>query len=409
MKNLISYSLLLTMLLLLFSCQEKVPQQIIKLTNPSAFNRIDEPIILARSIFTTDDIAGKQCVVLDQDQKEIPFQLDDLDEDGNWDELFLLVNFKAKESKNLTVKWLSKANSNNDFTKRANVRFASSHADNKILNDVTRLRSTDTKLSQAEFQMEGPAWENDVVAFRNYFDARNGMDIFGKRTKEMILQKVGINGQNYHELDDWGMDILKVGTSLGAGGIAISSGDTLYRVDLPEKSSYHLILNGPLRSMFDLKHDNFKVGDHSLNINHRISIWGGAACYKSSVSITGLQGDDALVTGIVNLHSDAFMEEKANQYWILATHDIQAEDKAALGMALLANRENVIGVSEAPKEGSGIVSTYLLKLKAKNNIPTDFYFYAGWATQDKRYADKTFFMNRLKEDGLRWSTPIVIK
>ncbi|HHH49946.1 MAG TPA: DUF4861 domain-containing protein [Saprospiraceae bacterium] len=406
MKKQITFSIFITMLLLT-ACQERTTQQIIKLTNPSDFDRVDEPIVLARNIFTIKDIPNKNCIVLDKDQRAIPFQLDDLDEDGQWDEMFLLVDLKKKEQIDIIVMWTDQM-SNKQFRQRANVRFANKAGD-KILNDVNRLRSTDTKLSQAEFQMEGPAWENDVVAFRNYFDARNGIDIYGKRTKEMILHKVGINGQNYHQLDDWGMDILKVGTSLGAGAIAISSGDTLYRVDLPETSTYHLLVNGPLRSVFDLKHHNFKIGDHQLNINHRISIWGGAACYKSSVTIDGLQGNDALVTGIVNLHSDTYIEEKADQYLILATHDIQAEDQAALGMALLAKSKDVIDVSEAPKEGSGIVSTYLLKLKAENNKPTNFYFYAGWATQDKGYTDKSYFMKRLKKDAMRWSRPIIIK
>ena len=39
--------------------------------------------------------------------------------------------------------------------------------------------------------MEGSAWENDLVGFRNYMDQRNGMDIFGKTTPDMVLDQCG--------------------------------------------------------------------------------------------------------------------------------------------------------------------------------------------------------------------------
>ena len=38
----------------------------------------------------------------------------------------------------------------------------------------------------------------------------------------MVLDEVGTDtAKNYHQLSDWGMDILKVGTSLGAGALAL--------------------------------------------------------------------------------------------------------------------------------------------------------------------------------------------
>ncbi len=67
---------------------------------------------------------------------------------------------------------------------------------------------------------EGPGWESDRVAYRLYLDGRNAVDIFGKRTPELVLSKVG-RGDDYHTMAEWGMDILKVGNSLGAGGFGV--------------------------------------------------------------------------------------------------------------------------------------------------------------------------------------------
>ncbi len=49
-------------------------------------------------------------------------------------------------------------------------------------------------VTSAAYQMEGPAWENDLVGFRNYLDQRNGMDIFGKIESRMVLDSVGVAG-----------------------------------------------------------------------------------------------------------------------------------------------------------------------------------------------------------------------
>ncbi len=64
---------------------------------------------------------------------------------------------------------------------------------------------------------EGPGWESDKVGYRLYLDGRNAIDIFGKKTSDMVLHTVG-RGDDYHSMAPWGMDILKVGQSLGAGG-----------------------------------------------------------------------------------------------------------------------------------------------------------------------------------------------
>lgn len=46
---------------------------------------------------------------------------------------------------------------------------------------------------------EGLAWENDKVAFRQYFDLRNTKDIYGKTVPGMVMDTVGTNPKNsYH-------------------------------------------------------------------------------------------------------------------------------------------------------------------------------------------------------------------
>lgn len=69
------------------------------------------------------------------------------------------------------------------------------------------------------FAFEGLGWESDVIGYRLYLDKRFAMDIFGKRTSAPVLQRIGQHGDDYHELRDWGMDIFKVGNTVGMGSL----------------------------------------------------------------------------------------------------------------------------------------------------------------------------------------------
>ncbi len=71
-----------------------------------------------------------------------------------------------------------------------------------------------------DIRYKGPGWENNVIGYRIYTDWRNAIDIFGKVTDSLILNKVGQDGiDSYHEKNSWGQDILKVGKGLGIGSI----------------------------------------------------------------------------------------------------------------------------------------------------------------------------------------------
>ncbi|MEO0581608.1 MAG: DUF4861 family protein [Bacteroidota bacterium] len=153
------------------------------------------------------------------DGQPLPHQYDDTDGDGKADELFFLLDFNTQESQTITFKPES---GREVFEMRTHLQLGEKTANGIISKkSAPRLNTYNNKETQAKYQFEGIGWENDKVAFRNYLDLRNGMDIFGKTTSNMILDSVGRKGDaSYHELQEWGMDILKVGSSLGAGSLA---------------------------------------------------------------------------------------------------------------------------------------------------------------------------------------------
>ncbi|MEE9438702.1 MAG: DUF4861 family protein, partial [Saprospiraceae bacterium] len=277
---------------------------------------------------------------------------------------------------------------------RTNIRFATKKDGYKEKINAARLKGTDTKITSQYFQMEGPAWENENVAFRNYFDERNGMDIFGKRTKGMILDKVGID-QNYHELQDWGMDILKVGNSLGAGGVALIIGDSLHRIGPNANASFEVIQETTEFSAIKFKYIDWKVHGRTYNVYHTISIVPGTHYYKSSLDIEGLKGDEAFACGIVD-HMPK-NQSRIKNYKILSTFGKQDMLENGLGMAVATYTKQGVSVAKSSQFKTEIDHTHLMIVVPKN-AAVDFYFFTGWELSDKSFAIKEGFEEMLKNE-----------
>ncbi|MBE0655141.1 MAG: DUF4861 family protein, partial [Bacteroidales bacterium] len=108
------------------------------------------------------------------------------------EELLVQISLNPSEKKKVRVIWTDRGDYP-EFSAKTSIHFARHENPGKDLETETRIQTTSTEVISGIFQMEGPAWENDKVGFRNYFDHRNGMDIFGKRTKNLVLMNVGLN------------------------------------------------------------------------------------------------------------------------------------------------------------------------------------------------------------------------
>ncbi len=393
-RNQVDIICILMVMLLAGACQQV---ETFTVSNPGNVDLIDLATVVDRSEidpFIADTNVNQWVAVKDQNGELLPSQCDDLDGDGKWDELVFLCDLEAGETRKILFESVEKLP---EFPVRTNIRFGRVTKPFEEVTGDLRMKTNDTRFTAPVYQMEGPAWENDLIAFRNYYDARNGIDIFGKRVTYMVMDSVGVNGRDYHTLADWGMDILKVGNSLGAGAIAIGVGDSLYRVGPCEEGHYRLITEGPVRAILELTYKNVPAGDRLYNVTHRISIYAGDRFYRSAVWVDNLQGDEELVTGIVDLHNvpaDTLLESGVKIVASLGNQGISGE---VLGMAVLLPGEQFIKFWEAPAEGPGIVSTHLVSLALQKDVPAEYSFLAAWEMQDERVKGEEYFIGLLME------------
>jgi hypothetical protein len=391
------------------------------LTNPLSIERADELVVLTREMIEqkTGKLHDKFISITSPGNKPVVVQFDDLNKDGRWDEAAFLYKFEPDQKVELTV--AAASTKINDATIRAHVRMRQKNADNKfgpLLDSVTVPRNTPptdfTKQKLPPYLTEGPAWENDKVAFRIYMDTRNTKDIFGKRTTAMMMDTVGVNPENvYHHLADWGMDILAVGKSLGAGSLALSvpvnGKDTLVRLGGAnvEQTSYEKIADGPIRGILRMHYKNWVVanGFPPVNVTEEIRIWGGKYFYESSVTVENAPAGSKLVTGIVNLKSKKSEELNTNDCRVVYTYDVQSENKDKLGLAIAVKNEQFTSFGKTPNEKSDVLNTYTVSLPV-NRQPATFRFYAGWEMSDLLFVREESFRKFLNYEASKYSKAI---
>lgn len=416
MKTKLNLPLSLLIITLFFlTCESEKTESLteIVLTNNSDFELSDKPISIKRNLISKTDSINIYPLLISLTDT-IPSQLNDLDGDGEWDEIFLVTDFSAREKKTLTLKWVNQAP---NYLIRTSARFGKRASETSAvqpqISEIMLANELPKSLGYQQYQTDGPSWENDKIGFRHYLDGRNAKDLFGKKVSTMSPENVGIGSDgavedNFHVMEDWGRDILSVGNSIGLGGYALITETELMRLGVTvedsinniEKTTFKILNEGPVKSVLNYTYQNWKPNsDRTYSAEENTTIYPGIYGYKNTVSISNLQGDENLVVGLVNINNDKPLSviDENEKYVILYTHDKQTYDKEWwLGMAIIVPKESYLGFTEAPKTGN-LSNTFLTKLKIEDKQPISYYAIAGWELSDKGFIDETYFVDYLKQ------------
>lgn len=406
---------LLLALAFMASCEENTEQQIsLYVSNPSEIDLHEKAVVIGREKLERGYEIGKFPYLTDGQGEAIPSQLADTDADGQWDALFFLLDLDAGVSAELHLEWKEEAP---NWEERTYVRFGVRHSEG----DTVRPEMKHTFLPDMlpgvmgyqPYQTDGPSWENDKVGFRHYLDGRNSKDVFGKKTSAMSPRNVGINADgvtedNYHVMEDWGRDILSVGTSVGIGGYSLLIGDSLVRLGVTQRDSlnnvaattFEVIESGPLLSVMEYDYQDWKPEntDRTYQVREIGMIWPGMYAYRSAVTFRGLQGDETGVLGLVNIHTEKSLEiMEIGKYTVLYTHDKQTYDKEwYLGLALVIPSASYQGWTTAPDSGQ-LTDSFLAKVKVREGSPVEYFAVACWELADPGFRDEAYFKSYLED------------
>ena len=353
--------------------------------NPNAFIVIDEEVEIA-SQFNKND----------QDLKGIVFVVDHLHEN---------------ETKTVTVRYKKDGESKRNYTKRTQAEL--SHKVNGNWNEreyvggefknVDFLRVPPEHKDHSWFiRYEGPGWESDKVGYRFYLDQRNAVDVFGKSVPEVVLQKAGLDGfDSYHELQPWGMDVLKVAKSLGVGSIGYLLDTAAVRVEVTDSVTSRITENGDVYSSILTNYYGWNTGKTKTNLASRLTIHAGT---RTTHNLLDVNSDvDNLCTGLIkDANGKLFSKEgDDSNYGYIATFGKQSLNKDNLGIAVLFKRSDFI-------EFTNDQYSHIVKLKPSDG-KLDYYFVATWEGEPGGIKTEEEFITYLNKLSMELANPVQVE
>ena len=217
---------------------------------------------------------------------------------------------------------------------------------------------------------EGPGWESNKVGYRLYLDWRNAIDIYGKLTDTLVLPQVGQDGfDSYHNMSNWGADILKVAKGLGVGSIGRIVNNEMYHFKEVD-STFANVFNEKDHSAVKVDYFGWKTNNQKTNLQSWLSIFPDERYTKHTIQSSELM--DGICTGITKLNNLPLIEKLSNnkKWGYIATYGEQTLFKDKLGMAIFYEVET----AEKPFDGP---HDYLIQFKPSKNKVT-FYFLGAW-------------------------------
>jgi len=389
-----------------FVCNSQQNTLQIRVKNPNNFSVHDAYFAL-----NLDDLENNFMVTDGNDL--IPYQI----EQNGFDRrtVGLVLNLKPNEEKVLSIIYgdeIKKPEFNSRTNaelamKPGNIYFDGKFRGNSFVN-VTKIKVPSTHADHdALFKYEGPGWESEKVGYRFYLDWRNAMDIFGKKKDQLILANVGIHDtvakdDSYHSMQEWGMDIFKVGNSLGIGSIGMWHDGKVNMVSKTDSVFCEITKNGPIKSEVKTNYFGWKVGEKKFNLESKLSITAGSRLSKNEIVIS----NDPLniVTGLAKYPGTQFFQNDIAGKWsYIALYGNQTlvsnDDK--LGIALFYKTKDLEELTEDDL-------SYVVKLKPVNG-KIDYYFCAAWEQEQYAIKNQEEFKNYLQETQLLLNNPPTIE
>lgn len=240
-----------------------------------------------------------------------------------------------------------------------------------VFKNVDRLKLASEHTDHSfDIRYEGPGWENNRIGYRLYLDWRNAIDIFGKKTSENILPLVGQDGfDSYHNMSDWGADILKAGKGIGIGSIDryLNSEKLHFReVD----STVATVANKAKESTVKVNYYGWKTASDKIDFISELTIKPDQLYTQHTIKAS--QAIQGICTGIVKTKTGELLKkESKNKKWAyLATYGEQSLVPDKLGMAIFYEISTIENIADTDLD-------YLLVFKPTTKAVT-FYLLGAW-------------------------------
>lgn len=228
-------------------------------------------------------------------------QLDDWDGDQRADELVFMKGVKANESANFTIELFDDLSGNDDFGKLTTIgdnRYV--YAD-MMLEDkkdkhplITALEAPGDSYLYNDLYHHGAAFENELCAFRVYFDQRQNIDIYGKKKRQLELATTNFYATPEQMKQGYGNDVLWAGNSVGCGSFKGWDGKAPTNIEPVKTRGQRIVASGPLRTIVEVK----DIGWNGLNMRQYYILYAWHRECEVRIEFDRPLGNETFSTGV---------------------------------------------------------------------------------------------------------------
>ncbi len=217
----------------------------------------------------------------------IPYQLDDLDQDGLWDELFFMSDFAPNEYK---VFYLYLGFQNQGWQAHKTHAGIGSYVRHTV-----------------------PFWESENIGWKLWF--HTDIDVFGKRSPVLMSHRLymdNLDGYGVSTVDPaFGSDIMQVSNSFGGGGVGVFEDPrnpnvvsrSRFTPEYPgtnfnagpladSRYAFTVLANGPVRSIIRAQTFNWDSGNGEYELEQIYSAYAGQSFATSRVRFTKFEPEN---------------------------------------------------------------------------------------------------------------------
>ena len=333
----------------------------VSVKNPTSVSRKAVPVELQ-----LESPVGS-ALVRDAQGAEIPCQLDDIDGDGRYESLsFIVGEIGAKKSSNFTVT-LSEGGQPRKYESQVyaemmltNKKIKSTNKQDLYISSLTVDNGTNPYWM---LHHHGPAFENDMVAYRIYFDERQTVDIYGKYRRALELRDTQFYPDSEQKAAGYGDDVLWVGKTFGVGALRGWHNGAMQMLQDVESRTLAVVARGPLRTVVKVvdkgwnpRYPEACTADERIDMTTYYTLYAGRRDCQVDVFFSRDASAIELSTGLVNVKgSTEYSDGKGlrgcwGTDWPVSEKDSVGHKRETVGLGICVPSSNVI--SELPADNS---------------------------------------------------------
>lgn len=329
----------------------------VTVSNPGNADKADAPVVIA---LTDGDVCS---ALVEINGIEVPCQLDDLNDDGVFDELCFLVDISKKSALEAVVT-LSSEGEPRQYTPRVYGSFSLRDRSAKNPKHLP-VKSLTVPASSNSYQYvfpHGPLMESELIGYRVYCDHRQSVDLYGHRNKQLELSETAFYPSAEQKEKGYGDDVLYTGSTYGCGTLHGWNGENAVMFENVRTRTYNVLAAGPLRTIIETVNKGWRATPQAkpVDVTTHYILYAGHRDVEMSVTFSRPVGDLQLSTGVTDIIGSEKLTDGKGLLgcWgtALAGNNPQVYENHTVGLAVCVPEANFKGesyFSDLPKEKAG--------------------------------------------------------